>query len=341
MNLAKASLPLMVAVSLAMAACNDPAGTAASPVLQAAGSKTPGSTTDPAPNGGCKESTDPNGVPCKICWDSSGSTYYDGCDSAGRAAGSGGAGGTGGATEVKCLPTTDPSTGAACKTCYAADGSYTSTCAPPPPRGCVDASGKNTCGSGGVTGGTGDPGGSGGTNGKCVQTTDPSGAVCNTCYAADGSVTYNDCSSGGTGGAGGSVGPDVKCVDTTDPSGADCKTCYAADGSITYNACSGGGTGGAGGSGGTGGSVGTGVKCVSGSDPTTGADCKTCYAADGSITANSCSAAGTGASCIGAPNMETGQICKVCSDVASGKVLFVDCGALSCGATSSSTPPTK
>ena len=280
-----------------MAACNDSAGTGASPVLQAAGSKTPGSTTDPAPNGGCKESTDPNGVPCKICWDSSGSTYYDGCDSAGRAAGSGGAGGTGGATEVKCLPTTDPSTGAACKTCYAADGSYTSTCAPPPPRGCVDASGKNTCGSGGVT--------------------------------------------GGTGGAGGSVGPDVKCVDTTDPSGADCKTCYAADGSITYNACSGGGTGGAGGSGGTGGSVGTGVKCVSASDPTTGADCKTCYAADGSITANSCSAVGTGASCIGAPNMETGQICKVCSDVASGKVLFVDCGAVLCRSTSSGTPPTK
>jgi hypothetical protein len=289
MNLTKTFLPLMVAASLGAAACNDPAGTGASPVLQAAGSKTAGSTTDPAPTGGCKESTDPQGVPCKICWDSSGSTYYDGCDSAGRATGTGGAGG---ATEVKCLPTTDPSTGAACKTCYAADGSYTSTCAPPPSPGCVDAPGKNSCGT------------------------------------------------GGSGGAGGSGGPDVKCVETTDPSGAVCKICYAADGSTTYEACSNDGSGGAGGSG-TGGSIGTGVKCVSSSDPTTGAACKTCYAADGSITANSCSAAGTGASCLGAPNMETGQICKVCSDAASGKVLFVDCGAVACGSTSSSTPPTK
>jgi hypothetical protein len=268
MKLATASLPLMVALSLGLAACNDPPSIGASPVLQAAGSNptgsTSGSTTDPATPGSCKESTDANGVPCKICWDSSGSTYYDNCDSGGSGAGTGGAGGTS-ATVVKCLPTTDSSTGAACKTCYAPDGSYTSTCAPPPSPGCVDASGKNSCGTGGIAGGTG-----GGTG-------------------------------SGTGGAGGSVGTGGKCVDTTDPSGADCKTCYAADGSVTYDACSpgaGSGTGGAGGS-------------------------------------------GTGASCIGAPNMETGQICKVCSDAASGKVLFVDCGPVSCGSTSSTTPPTK
>jgi hypothetical protein len=278
----------MVAVSLGMAGCNDPGSTGASPVLQAAGSKTPGSTTDPAPTAGCKESTDANGVPCKICWDSSGSTYYDGCDTAGAGTGLGGTGGSS-ATEVKCLPTTDPSTGAACKTCYAADGSFTSTCAPPPSPGCVDAFGKNSCGT------------------------------------------------GGSGGTGGSVGTDVKCIQTTDASGLACKTCYAADGSISSNSCS---TGGSGGVGGTGGSGGTDVKCIQSTDAT-GAVCKTCYAADGSIAFNTCSTGGTGASCIGAPNMETGQICKVCSDTASGKVLFVDCGAVVCGSTSSSVPPSK
>ena len=243
----------MVAFSLGIAACNGAAGPDTSAALQAADSKSAGSTNDSPTTDTCKESTDSNGVPCKICFDSAGTISYDGCN-LGGAGGEVGSGGGAGGSDVKCVPTTDPSTGAACKTCYAPDGSFTSSCAPPSPSGCVDASGKNLCGSGGS--------GSGGSG------------------------------SGGAGGSGASGGSDVKCAPSTDPkTGAACQTCYAPDGSITSNTCSTGG--------------------------------------------------GTGASCVAAPNLETGQICKVCSDAASGKLLFVDCGAPTCSPTSGTAPPAK
>jgi hypothetical protein len=176
MNLVKASLPLMIAVSLGLGACNGARGPDTSAALQAAGSKA-GSTNDPAATGVCKESTDSNGAPCKICVDGSGNISYDGCSlgGTGGAGGSSGTGGVGSGGELKCIPTTDASTGATCKTCYAADGSFTSYCPPPPPQGCVDASGKNLCGTGGV--------GSGGSGGdlKCIPTTDASrGESCKT-----------------------------------------------------------------------------------------------------------------------------------------------------------------
>ena len=116
MSLAKTSLPLMLAVSLGMVACNDPPGPTTSSALQAANSKTTGSTSDPAATSTCKESTDASGVPCKICVDSSGSISYDDCGSGGTG-GVGGTSGSGaggsGVTDVKCAPTTDPTTGAA------------------------------------------------------------------------------------------------------------------------------------------------------------------------------------------------------------------------------------
>jgi hypothetical protein len=185
MSLVKTSLPLMLAVSLGMVACNDPPGPATSSALQAASSKTTGSTSDPAATSTCKESTDASGVPCKICVDSSGSISYDDCGSGGTG-GVGGTSGSGaggsGATDVKCAPTTDPTTGAACKTCYAADGTITS----------------NSC-STDRAGGSG-AGGSGATDVKCAPTTDPTtGATCQTCYAADGTITSNSCSTAGTG----------------------------------------------------------------------------------------------------------------------------------------------
>jgi hypothetical protein len=307
MNLVKSSLPLMVAAALGLVACNTAPSLGGSSPSKPESSSPPNGSATASPASTCKESTNANGVACKICVDSSGTISYDDCGSGGAGGGTG-AGGTGG-TVAKCIPTTDPTNGAACQTCYAPDGSYIVTCAPPPP-GCVDASGKSSCGTGGTAGGTGKgSGGTGGSDVKCVATTDPStGAACKTCYAADGSVTSNSCSggTGGTGGAGsgGTGGSDVKCVATTDPStGAACKTCYAADGSITSNSCS-GGAGGSDGSGGT---------------------------------------SGSGATCVGAPNLETGQICKVCSDSASGTLLFVDCGPLTCPSAPSSTtaPPAK
>jgi hypothetical protein len=248
MNLIRASLPLLLAVSLGLGACaGAPPSGAASPV-EASDSKPTGSTSDPGATLTCKESTDANGVPCKICLDATGAIVADDCSGggAGGTSGSSGAGGSG-AGDLKCLATTDPTTGAACKTCYAADGSFTSSCAAPPPGGCLDASGKNTCGAGGS-------GGSGATTVKCVPTTDPAtGAACKTCYAADGSITSNDCS-GGTA---------VKCAPSTDPTtGAACETCYAPDGSIASNTCAPTGSGGA--------------SCVAAPNIETGQICKVC-----------------------------------------------------------------
>lgn len=261
MNFTKTSLPLLAAALLGLGACaGAPTSGTASP-LQAADSKGTGSTSDPAATSTCKESTDPSGVPCKICVDSSGAISYDDCSGgASGAGGSGGLGGSGGSStgDVKCVATTDATTGAACKTCYAADGSSTSSCAPPP-SGCVDASGKNACGAGGsggtASGGTTGSGGSGVTTVKCVPTTDPStGAACQTCYAADGTIASNDCS-GGT---------EVKCAPATDPiTGAPCQTCYAPDGSISSNTCSPA----------TGGS---GASCVAAPNIETGQICKVC-----------------------------------------------------------------
>lgn len=258
MNLVKASLPLMLAVSLGFGACNDPSSPSTSSALQAANSKPTGSTNAPTATSRCKESTNESGLPCKTCADSSGSIAYDDCGNGGAGA-IGGATGTGGsgATEVKCVPTTDPTTRAACKTCYAPDGSFTSDCAPPPPPGCVDAAGKNACGAGGSDG----AGGSGAPGVKCVPTTDPStGAGCKTCYAADGSVTSNRCSSGS--GAGGSGVTEGKCIWTTDPTtSASCLTCYAPNGSITSNSCL---------------SPGAGATCVAAPNIETGQICKVC-----------------------------------------------------------------
>jgi hypothetical protein len=266
MTLIRTSLPLLVAVSLGLAACTGTQTLGSASPGQAADSKTTGSTSDP--------STTTN---------SSGTGGSDG---------TGGSTGSGGATagDVKCVPTTDATTGAACKTCYAADGSYTSYCSAPS-QNCVDASGKNICGAGGSAG-TGGSGGSAGTVVKCGATTDPTtGAACKTCYAADGSVASNDCSGGGSGGSGGTT---VKCASSTDPNGVACQTCYASDGSVSSNACT----------------------------PPPG-----------------------GASCVGATNIETGQVCKVCSDTTTGKLLFVDCPIPACisptTTTTTAPPPTK
>jgi hypothetical protein len=309
MSLTKLPPRVMVAALLGLAACTGTQTLGSASPGQAADSTATGSTTAPI---NCKASTDANGVPCKICVDNTGTVAYDDCTAG--ASGTGGSGGTGGTTagDVKCVPTTDATTGAACKTCYAADGSYTSYCSAPPQTG------------------SGGAGGSGTTIVKCAATTDPStGAACKTCYAADGSVASNDCS----GGAGGSGGTTVMCVPTTDPTtGAACKTCYAADGSVASNACSGG----------AGGSSGTAVKCSSSTD-LNGLACQTCYAADGSISSNSCTPPSGGASCVGATNIETGQVCKVCSDTTTGKLVFVDCPIPACVSPSTTTapPPTK
>jgi hypothetical protein len=255
MNLVRASLPLLVAVSLGACAGAPPSDTV-SP-LQAADSKPNGSTSDPGTTLTCKQSADASGVPCKICVDATGAIVSDDCSGggAGGTSGPSGAGGSG-AGALKCLATTDPTTGATCETCYAADGSYTSTCPAPPSGVCLDASGKNTCGAGGSGGsaGSGGSGGSGATTVKCLPTTDPStGAACKTCYAADGSITFNDCSGGTT----------LKCVPSSDPTtGAACQTCYAPDGSIASNTCSPAGSGGA--------------SCVAAPNIETGEVCKVC-----------------------------------------------------------------
>jgi hypothetical protein len=315
MNLTKLSLPLLAAALLGLGACTGAPTLGTASPLQAADPKATGGTSDPAAATTCKASTDPSGVPCKICVDSSGAISYDDCNGgASGAGGSGGSSGSGGTTagDVKCVPTTDATTGAACKTCYAADGSYTSYCSAPPQNG---------------SGSAGGTGGSGSTIVKCAATTDPStGAACKTCYAADGSIVSNDCSNGGAGGSGGSGSTIVKCAPTTDPStGATCKTCYAADGSVVSNDCSGG-------------AGGTAVMCTSSTDPN-GVACQTCYAPDGSISSNACTPPTGGASCVGATNIETGQVCKVCSDTTTGKLLFVDCPVPACVSPTTATPP--
>lgn len=126
-----------------------------------------------------------------------------------------------------------------------------------------------------------------------------------------------------------------ECKVSADASGVPCKICVDGAGKIVYDGCSSGAAGSGdpkgdpSGTAGSGGTAPAPVKCDSTTDPKTGSLCKTCWAADGTVTESDCappSQPGTSASCTASTDPKTGQLCKVCLDEA-GEILFTDCSS--------------